>query len=99
LQRRRFPSEEPDAQQVIQLIRSERRKGLAIPGDIRDERFCQDLVRQAVEGLGGLDIVVSNAGRQQARQSILDLSSEDFDATMKTNIYARSGSSRRRFLI
>jgi NAD(P)-dependent dehydrogenase (short-subunit alcohol dehydrogenase family) len=83
-----FPNEEPDAQQVIELIRAEERKGLALPGDIRDEKFCQELVRKAVEGLGGLDIVVSNAGRQQARQSILDISSEDFDATMKTNIYA-----------
>ncbi|MBV9563469.1 MAG: SDR family oxidoreductase [Bradyrhizobium sp.] len=83
-----FPSEEPDAQQVIELIRAEERKGLALPGDIRDEKFCEKLVRKAVEGLGGLDIVVSNAGRQQARQSILDLSTEDFDATMKTNVYA-----------
>ena len=46
------------------------------------------LLREAVEGLGGLDILVSNAGRQQTRASILDLSTEDFDATMKTNIYA-----------
>jgi NAD(P)-dependent dehydrogenase (short-subunit alcohol dehydrogenase family) len=83
-----FPSEEPDARQVIELIRAEERKGVAIPGDLRDERFCQELVRRAVEELGGLDIVVSNAARQQARQSILDVSSEDFDATMRTNIYA-----------
>jgi NAD(P)-dependent dehydrogenase (short-subunit alcohol dehydrogenase family) len=83
-----FPTEEPDAEQVIALIRAEGRIGLAIPGDLRDEKFCQELVRRAVEGLGGLDIVVSNAGRQQARASILDISSEDFDATMKTNIYA-----------
>jgi NAD(P)-dependent dehydrogenase (short-subunit alcohol dehydrogenase family) len=83
-----FPSEEPDADQVLELIKAAGRRGLPLPGDIRDEQFCQELVRKAVEGLGGLDIVVSNAGRQQARQSILDLSSEDFDATMKTNIYA-----------
>jgi NAD(P)-dependent dehydrogenase (short-subunit alcohol dehydrogenase family) len=83
-----FPNEEPDAQQVIELIRAEERKGLALPRDIRDENLCQELVRRAVEGLGGLDIVVCNAARQQARQSILDISSEDFDATMKTKIYA-----------
>jgi NAD(P)-dependent dehydrogenase (short-subunit alcohol dehydrogenase family) len=83
-----FPTEEPDAREVIDLIKAEKRAGLAIPGDLRDEKFCQELVRRAVECLGGLDIVVCNAGRQQARNSILDLSSEDFDATMKTNIYA-----------
>ncbi len=83
-----LPAEEPDAQEVIALIRAERRRGLAIPGDLRDEAFCRHLVDEAVRGMGGLDIVVSNAARQQARPSILDVTSEDFDATMKTNIYA-----------
>ncbi len=83
-----FPSEEPDAQQVIALIKAEGRIGVAIPGDLREEKFCQELVERAVRGLGGLDIVVNNAARQQTRASVLDVSSEDFDATMKTNIYA-----------
>ena len=83
-----LPAEEPDAQEVIALIKAAGRKAVAIPGDIRDEAFCGRLVAEAVKGLGGLDILVNNAGRQQARQSILDLSTEDFDATMKTNIYA-----------
>src|ERR1700739_360042 len=83
-----FPSEEPDAREVIDLIKAEGRVGLAIPGDLRDEKFCRELVDRAVRGLGGLDIVVSNAGRQQTRASILDVTTEDFDATMKTNIYA-----------
>ncbi len=83
-----FPTEEPDAQEVIALIKKEGRNGAAIPGDLRDEAFCKKLVEQAVKQLGGLDIVVCNAARQQSRASILDVSSEDFDATMKTNIYA-----------
>lgn len=83
-----LPAEEPDAQEVIALIREAGRKAVAIPGDIREESFCQELVNNAVRELGGLDIVVSNAGRQQTRSSILDLSTADFDATMKTNIYA-----------
>ncbi|GEL43986.1 dehydrogenase [Methylorubrum extorquens] len=82
------PDEEPDAREVVALIEQAGRKGLAIPGDLRDEKFCQDLVERAVQGLGGLDILVSNAGRQQAHASILDISSEQFDWTMKTNIYA-----------
>lgn len=83
-----LPAEEPDAQEVIALIKKEGRTGLAIPGDLKDEAFCKQLVEQAAQGLGGLDIVVCNAARQQTRASILDVSSEDFDATMKTNIYA-----------
>ena len=83
-----LPAEEPDAQEVIALIKKEGRTGLAIPGDLKDEAFCRKLVEQAVQGLGGLDILVNNAARQQTRASILDVSSEDFDATMKTNVYA-----------
>ena len=83
-----FPTEEPDAREVIQLIEAAGRKGIPIPGDLREEAFCQRLVTEAVQQLGGLDILVCNAGRQQSRQSILDLSTQDFDATMKTNIYA-----------
>jgi len=76
------------ARQVIELIKADGRVGLALPGDLRDEAFCRKLVADAVSGLGGLDIVVNNAGRQQTRASILEVSNEDFDATMKTNIYA-----------
>jgi len=83
-----LPDEEPDAQEVIELIKAEGRIGLPIPGDIRDEKFCQELVKKAVEGLDGLDILVNNAGRQQTHESILDISTEQFDWTMKTNIYA-----------
>ncbi|MDB5019621.1 MAG: family oxidoreductase [Pedobacter sp.] len=83
-----LPAEEPDAQEVIKLIKAEGRKAVAIPGDLREEAFCQRLVSEAIRGLGGLDIIVSNAARQQANASILDISTEQFDWTMKTNIYA-----------
>ncbi|CAN5471451.1 SDR family oxidoreductase [soil metagenome] len=83
-----LPSEEADAQEVVALIEAEGRKAVALPGDLRDESFCQTLVAEAVRRLGGLDIVVSNAARQQAHDSILEISAEDFDATIKTNIYA-----------
>src|SRR4030088_1325227 len=79
-----FPSEEPDAKEVIDLIKAEERIGLAIPGDLREEAFCRELVDRAVKGLGGLDIGVSNAGRQPTRASILDITTDDVDATMKT---------------
>jgi NAD(P)-dependent dehydrogenase (short-subunit alcohol dehydrogenase family) len=83
-----LPDEEPDAREVVALIREAGRKAVAIPGDIRSESFCRELVSQALSQLGGLDIVVSNAGRQKSSESFLDISTEDFDWTMKTNIYA-----------
>lgn len=83
-----YPTEEPDAQEVVALIREAGRNAVAIPGDLREEAFCQKLVDQAVSGLGGLDILVSNAGRQQSHESILDISTDQFDWTMKTNLYA-----------
>lgn len=83
-----LPAEEPDAQEVVALIRAAGRKAVAIPGDITSEDFCKKLVADAVSALGGLDILVNNAALQQTKPSILDISSEQFDRTMKTNIYA-----------
>nr|WP_280637912.1 MULTISPECIES: SDR family oxidoreductase [unclassified Rhizobium] len=86
-----LPDEEPDARQVTELIKREGRVAVALPGDIRDEARCGKIVEEAVRQLGGLNILVNNASRQQQRPSLLDLSSEDFDATMKTNLYAMFG--------
>ena len=83
-----LPSEESDAQAVIALIEAEGRKAVALPGDVTDEAWCRQLVDDAVDGLGGLDILVINAGRQQFRDDVQALSSADFDRTMKTNLYA-----------
>ena len=83
-----LPAEEPDACEVVALIRADGRKAVAIPGDLRQEAFCQGLVEQAARELGGLDILVNNAGRQQVHASLEDISTEQFDWTMKTNIYA-----------
>jgi len=83
-----LPDEEPDAKEVITLIQGAGRKGVAIPGDLRDEAFCQQLVQRAAQELGGLDVLILNAARQQSHESILDISTEQFDWTMKTNVYA-----------
>jgi NAD(P)-dependent dehydrogenase (short-subunit alcohol dehydrogenase family) len=83
-----LPAEQPDADEVLEIILAAGVRGVGIPGDLRDEAFCQELVASAAQALGGLDILVSNAGRQQACHSILDLTTDQFDATMKTNIYA-----------
>ncbi len=83
-----LPAEESDAREVIELIKAEGRKAIAISGDIRDEAFCKKLVQEAVSQLGGLDILVNNAGKQVAQPSIEDITTEQFDSTFKTNVYA-----------
>lgn len=83
-----LPVEEPDAKEVVRIIEAEGRKAVALPGDIRDESFCRRLVTDAVQKLGGLDILVNNAAKQSAVPTIADLTTEQFDATFKTNVYA-----------
>ena len=83
-----LPSEETDAQAVIQLIQQAGRKAIALPGDISEEPCCRKLVADAVAALGGLDILVNNAGAQTTQPSLSDISTEQFDQTLKTNLYA-----------
>ncbi|MDQ1094195.1 NAD(P)-dependent dehydrogenase (short-subunit alcohol dehydrogenase family) [Xanthomonas sacchari] len=83
-----LPQEEPDAREVVALIRAAGRKAVAIPGDLRDAAFCKQLVAQAVQQLGGLDILVNNAARQTAQKSLLDIDDQQLDDTLKTNLYA-----------
>lgn len=82
------PDEESDARTVIALIEAEGRKAVALPADLRDEAAARKVVDDAVKALGGLEVLVLNAGRQQAAKSIEDITSDAFDATIKTNIYA-----------
>jgi NAD(P)-dependent dehydrogenase (short-subunit alcohol dehydrogenase family) len=83
-----LPEEEADAEQVLQLIQNEGRTALGLAGDIKEEAWCRQLVEQTRDRLGGLDILVVNAGRQQYRENVSELTTADFDATMKTNLYA-----------
>jgi hypothetical protein len=83
-----LPAEEPDAREVVDLIRQAGRKAVALPGDIRDEAFCKRLVDDAVRQLGGLDILVSNAARQHSLDSIMDVTTAELDWTFRTNVYA-----------
>ena len=83
-----LPAEEEDAREVAQLIRAAGRKAVTIPGDIKDEAFCQKLVAEAARALGGLDILVNNAARQFSVDSIVDMTTARFDETFKTNVYA-----------
>ena len=83
-----LPSEDADAAEVIALIEAEGRKAIGLPGDVKDEDWCRRMIADTVDGLVGLDILVVNAARQQFRKDISEVSTDDFDATMKTNLYA-----------
>ena len=83
-----LPSEETDAKEVVALIEEAGRKAVALPGDISDERFCNDLIEKASAGLGGIDILVNVAGKQTNVAEIANLTTEQFDQTFRTNVYA-----------
>lgn len=83
-----LPSEEEDAVETIKWIEEAGQKALAVPGDISNENVCKETIQKVVDGLGGIDILVNNAGRQIYVEDIQDLSSEQFESTFKTNIFA-----------
>jgi len=83
-----YPSEEPDAREVVDYIRQAGRKAVALPADIRTERACEKLVADAVRELGGLDILVNNAAYQQSKADISEVSDEQFVRTFETNVFA-----------
>jgi NAD(P)-dependent dehydrogenase (short-subunit alcohol dehydrogenase family) len=83
-----LPEEEEDAQTVVALIQEAGRTAVAIPGDLTDVNYCRELVERSVTELGGLDILVNNAAKQQHVEDLLDLTDEQFDETFKTNVYA-----------
>ena len=83
-----LPAEEKDARAVIRLVEAAGRKGVAIFGDITSEAFCSSFIESTIKELGGLDILVNNAAAQTTEPNILDITTEAFDRTLKTNLYA-----------
>jgi NAD(P)-dependent dehydrogenase (short-subunit alcohol dehydrogenase family) len=81
------PDEERDARETVRIVESLGRKAKALPGDIREKAFCQRLVQQAVGEFGRLDILVNNSAFQRTYEKIEDIPEDEFDATMRTNIY------------
>jgi NAD(P)-dependent dehydrogenase (short-subunit alcohol dehydrogenase family) len=83
-----YLSEDKDAEATAKLVRDSGRRVIVVPGDITDESHCQSLVETAVSELGGLDILVNNAAFQRTYESIDEITSEEWDTTMRTNMYA-----------
>ena len=83
-----LPDEQTDADETVRLVQEAGRTALSLPGDIREESFCTAAVQRTVDELGGLDVLVNNAAYQMAQESILDITTEQFDRVLKTNLYA-----------
>jgi NAD(P)-dependent dehydrogenase (short-subunit alcohol dehydrogenase family) len=83
-----LPSELSDAQETQHLVENEGRRCLLIPGDLTDGNFCKRVIERAVAEFGKLDILVSNAGYQNRKQSLEEIDEGEFDTTFKTNVYA-----------
>src|SRR5215210_661696 len=83
-----YLNEESDAQETVRIVQKEGRKCIAVAGDIQEESQCKNLVERAVSEFGKVDILVNNAAFQMTRESLEEISSEEFDRTFKTNIYA-----------
>ena len=82
-----YLSEDGDARETIRAIEAEGRRGLAIAADVRDREACREAVARTVETLGGLNVLVNNAAFQLHVSSFEDLTEEQFDETLKTNLY------------
>lgn len=83
-----LPKEQGDADEVIAAIEGAGQKAVALPGDLADEEYARGLPKKAYEALGGLDIVVNNAGKQVYNEDITTLSTEQLVDTFTVNIFA-----------
>jgi NAD(P)-dependent dehydrogenase (short-subunit alcohol dehydrogenase family) len=80
-------AEQRDAYETRRAVEGEGRACLLIAGDVRDRTFCDEAVAQTVAAFGRLDILVNNAAYQQHRKDIAEISDEQWDRTLRTNIY------------
>ena len=83
-----YLDEHDDAREVKALIEQEGRKAVLVAGDLRNPQHCRSVIRQAVEVLGGIDIVVNNAAHQATFKDIGDISDEEWQLTFDVNIHA-----------
>ena len=82
-----YLEEQKDADETRQLIEAENAQALAIKGDVGDEEFCREAVRQTVEKMGKLNILINNAAEQHVETSLEELSSAQLERTFRTNIF------------
>jgi len=72
-----YLNEHEDANEVKQLVEQEGRKAVLVPGDLKDPQHCREVIKRAIDDLGGVDILVNNAAHQATFKDIGDISDED----------------------
>ncbi|UQV43299.1 SDR family oxidoreductase [Janthinobacterium lividum] len=82
-----YLNEHADANETKRYVEAEGQSCILIPGDVREQGFCQQAVSQVLDKFTHIDVLVNNAAFQEHAESLLDLSEERFDLTMKTNVY------------
>ncbi len=75
------------AEEVVTTLAAAGRRGLALPADVTDEEQVKALMAAAAEGLGGLDIVVSNAGVVRDKY-LTYLTAAEWDEVVDVNLKA-----------
>ncbi|MDP8937005.1 MAG: SDR family oxidoreductase [Actinomycetota bacterium] len=83
-----YLSEDDDARHTAKLVEQQGRRAVLLPGDLSVEAHCGEVVEETVAELGGLDILVNNIAYQNPAESLLDISTDQWDRTFKTNIYS-----------
>ena len=83
-----LPEEQSDADETRRVVEAAGAQCLLLCGDLTDPKFCSDAVEATVRGLGGLDILVSNAAQQSRKETLDELTDADLDRTFRTNVYA-----------
>jgi len=83
-----YYNEHRDAQETKEYIEKLGGTCMLLSGDIKDKNFCDYIINETLRCFGKIDILVNNAAVQFQQKSLLDISDEQFDYTMKTNIYS-----------
>jgi NAD(P)-dependent dehydrogenase (short-subunit alcohol dehydrogenase family) len=84
-----LPEEQDDAEETARWVTDAGRQAITVPVDLREEQNCREVVERAAREFGQIDVLVSNAAYQMSQKGgIAEITSEQFDRVLKTNVYA-----------
>ena len=81
-----YLSEDSDARDTAGYVEQAGRRAVLVKGDVADPQHCRDIIKTAIDELGGVDILVSNAAYQMTHEALEEISDDEWDYTFDTNI-------------